>query len=79
MRYNRLMLQSDNTSDEKSIETFYKELFSHVRCIPKNNVLIINGDMNAHTYKSKNNKFYLQNSPNRNEEFSRKWACIPIH
>ena len=35
---------------------------------PKHNVLIIDGDMIVQIRKDKSNKFYLNNSSNRNEE-----------
>ena len=37
-----------DSSDEKDRTTFYNELSSLVRSIPKYNVLIIRGDMNKH-------------------------------
>ena len=36
-----------NASDEKDPDTFYNELSSLVYSIPKHNILIIKGDMNA--------------------------------
>ena len=44
------------------------ELSSLIHSIPKHNVLIIGGDMNAQTDKNINNKFCLHNSSNRNGE-----------
>ena len=49
--------------------TFYSELSSLFRHIPKYNVLIISGDMDAHIGKYENNKFCLYNSPNKNGEY----------
>ena len=46
-----------DASDETEIITFYNELSSLVRSIPKHNVLIIDGDMNAQIGKRENNKF----------------------
>ena len=45
-----------NASDEKDLDTFYNELSSLVRWIPKHNVLIIGVDMNTHIGKNENNK-----------------------
>ena len=56
-----------NASDETDLDTFYKELSSLVRSIPKHNVLIIGRDMNAEIGKNIN-KFNLHNSSNRNGE-----------
>ena len=36
-----------NANDEKSLDTFYNELSSLVHSIPKYNILIIGGDINA--------------------------------
>ena len=36
-----------NVSEETELVTFYDELFSLVRDIPKHNELVIGGDMNA--------------------------------
>ena len=36
-----------NANDETYIITFYNELYSHFRHIPKHNVLMIGADMNA--------------------------------
>ena len=38
---------STNASDETDLDTFYNELSSLVHSIPKHNILIIGGDMNA--------------------------------
>ena len=57
-----------NTSDETDLDTFYNELSSLVRSIPKHHVLMIEGDMNAQMGKNVNNKFSLHNSSNRNGE-----------
>ena len=58
-----------NASDEIDFTTFYNELFFHVRSIPKHNVLIIGGGMNAQIGKDESNKFCLPNSLNRNGEY----------
>ena len=54
--------------DEKDLDTFYNELSSLVPSIPKHNVLIIGGDINAQIGKNENSKFSLHSSSNRNEE-----------
>ena len=55
-------------NDEKDLDTFYNKLSSLVRSIPKHNVLIIGGDINAKISKNENNTFSEHNSWNRNEE-----------
>ena len=45
---------------------FYDELSSLVRSIPKHNVLVIGGDMNAQIGENGNNKYSLHNTSNRN-------------
>ena len=55
-----------NVSDETDLIIFYNELSSLILSIPKRNVLIIGGDMNAQIGKNVNNKFSLHNSSNRN-------------
>ena len=42
---------STKTNDENDLDTFYNELSSLFRSIPKHNILIIGGDM-----KNENNK-----------------------
>ena len=54
-----------NVSEENEIVTFYDELSSLVRSIPKHNMLVIGGDMNAQIGKNRNNKYSLHMS-NRN-------------
>ena len=58
-----------NTRDKRDIITFCNELSSLVRHIPKHNVLIISGDMNAHIVKEENDKFCLHNLVNKNLEY----------
>ena len=53
-------------SDETELVTFYEELSSLVRSIPKHNLLVIGGDMNAQIGKNRNNKYSLHNTLNRN-------------
>ena len=55
-----------NVSEETDLIVFYDELSSLVRSIPKQNVLVIGGDMKAQIGKNVNHKFSLHNSPNRN-------------
>ena len=57
-----------NASDETDLITFYNELSSLVRSIPKHNVLIIGGDLNSRISKNKNNIFSLSNLSDRNGE-----------
>ena len=58
---------STNARDESDITLFYNGLSSFIRNIPKHNILIIAGDMNAKIGKDENN-FYLHNLLNRNGE-----------
>ena len=55
-----------NVSEETELVTFYDELSSLVRSIPKHNLLVIGGDMNAQIGKNGNNKYSLHNTSNRN-------------
>ena len=55
-----------NVSEETELVAFYGELSSLVRSIPKHNVLVIGGDMNAQIGKNGNNKYSLHNTSNRN-------------
>ena len=55
-----------NVSVETEVVTFYEELSSLVRSIPKHNLLVIGGDLNAQIGKNKNNKYSLHNTSNRN-------------
>ena len=57
-----------NASDKLDIITFCDGLSSLAQHIPRHNVLIIGGDMNAQIGKHENNKFNLNNLPNRNSE-----------
>ena len=54
-----------NISEETDFIAFYDELSSLVRSIPKHNVLVIGGDMNAQIGKNVNQKSSLHNSSNR--------------
>ena len=55
-----------NVNEETELIAFYDELSSLVRSIPKHNVLVICGNMNAQIGKNGNHKFSLHNSSNRN-------------
>ena len=55
-----------NVSEETELVTFYEELSSLVRSIPKHNLLVIGGDMNAQIRKNRNSKYSLHNTSNRN-------------
>ena len=59
-----------NVSEETELIAFYDELSSLVRNIPKHNVLVIGGDMNAQIRKNRNHKYSLHNSSNRNEHLT---------
>ena len=50
----------------KKLIAFYDELSSLVRSIPKHNVLVIGGDMNAQIGKNGKHKYNQHNSSNRN-------------
>ena len=53
-------------SEETELVAFYDELSSLVRSIPKHNVLVTGGDMNAQIGKNGNNKYSIRNTSNRN-------------
>ena len=55
-----------NVSEETELDAFYDELSSLVRSIPKHNVLVIGGDMNAQIGKNGNNRHSFHNTSNRN-------------
>ena len=55
-----------NISEETELIAFYDELSSLVRSIPKHNVLVIGGDMNAQIGKNGNHKYSLHNSSIKN-------------
>ena len=63
-----------NASDETDIITFYNELSSLVRHIPKYGVLTSGEDMNAQMGKDKNNKICLHNFSNRNGEYQANFS-----
>ena len=55
-----------NISEKTERIAFYNELSPLVRNIPKHNVLVISGDMNAQIGKNGNHKYSLHNSSNKN-------------
>ena len=55
-----------NVSEETELVAFYDELSSLVCSIPKHNILVIGGDMNAQIGKNGNNRYSLHNTSNRN-------------
>ena len=55
--------------DETDITTFNNELPYLSRHFPKQNVVIIDGDMNIQIGKNKNNEFRLHNQQKRNGEY----------
>lgn len=59
-----------NVSDKQEILNFYDELSAIVRSIPKHNLLVIGGDMNAHIGREDNkHKFSFHDGTNRNGEY----------
>ena len=58
--------------------TFYNELSSFARHIPKINVQIIGGDMNTQIGKNVNNKFGFYKISNRNGEYSTDFSSKSI-
>ena len=55
-----------SVSEETELVAFYDELSTLVHSIPKHNVLVIGGDMNAQIRKNGNSKYSLHNESNRN-------------
>ena len=55
-----------NVTEETELVAFYDELSTLVHSIPKHNLLIIGGDMNAQIRKNGNNKYSQHNTSNRN-------------
>ena len=58
-----------NIIEETKLATFYDELSSLVRSIPKYNLLNIGRDMNAQIGKIRHNKYRLHNTSNRNGQY----------
>ena len=63
-----------NDCDETELITFYNTLSYLVNSIPKHNVLIIGGDMNAQIGKDENHRFSLHDSSNRNGEHLKNFS-----
>ena len=59
-------IRTNSDSEETDLIIFYNGLSSLVHSIPKHNVCLIGGDMNAQIDKNVNHKFSLHNSSNRN-------------
>ena len=57
-----------NVSEETELVAFYDELSSLVSSIPKHNMLVTGGYMNAPIEKNGNNKYSLHNTSNRNRK-----------
>ena len=57
-----------HVSEETDLIAFYDELSSLVLSIPKHNVFVMGGDMNAQIGQNVNHKFSLHNLSNRNRE-----------
>ena len=55
-----------NVNEEIELVTYYDELSSLVRSIPKHNVLVIGGNINGQIGRNRNNKYSLHNTSNRN-------------
>ena len=55
-----------NLSEETELITLYDKLSSLVRSIPKHNIPVMGGDMNAKIRKNGNHKYSLHNLSNRN-------------
>ena len=58
-----------NITEEQEVIAFYDDLSSLVRSIPKHNVLIIAGDLNAQVGHSQQHKFTFHDTSNRNGEY----------
>ena len=71
-----------NVSEETVLVTFYDELSPILCSIPKHNMLVIGGDINAQIGKNGNNKYSLHNTSNRNGQHLRDFmienrlACL---
>ena len=74
-----------NVSEETELVTFYDELSSLVRSIPKHNMLVFGGDINAQIGKNGNKKYSLHNTSNRNGQhltdfmIENRLACLNIN
>ena len=75
--YTTIIFCFSPTNDETDIITFENKLSNLVGHIPKYNVLIMGGDMDAQIGKDTYNKFCLHNSPNRNSRFlTQEWTSM---
>ena len=66
---NHLLLSPADSNNKTDINTFYNKLSSFVQHIPKHNILIIGGDMNAQEDNDRNNDFFLEKSSIKNGEY----------
>ena len=58
-----------NIADEQEVIDFYNDLSSFIRSVPKHNVLIISGGLNAQTGQSIHHKSTCHRTSNRNGEY----------
>ena len=74
-----------NVSDNQEIELFYTRLSSLIRQIPKHNVLIIGGDLNAHLRQESGYKYTYHQTTNRNGQMLKDYLqennmiCLNTH
>ena len=54
---------------EEDVSTFYHELSSLVREVPKHKIFIIGGDMNSHIVCSEDHIFLFHSTSNRNGQY----------
>ena len=77
-----IVSSSTNASGGMDIVKFYSQLSSFVWYIPKYNVLIIDGDMNAYLGKDGNDKFCLHISSKRNRDYQAEFYSgtgLPVY
>ena len=58
-----------NIADEQEVIDFYNDLSSLIRSVPKHNVLVIGGDLNAEIGQNIHHKFTYHFTSNRNGEY----------
>ena len=68
-----------SVSEETELVAFCDELSSLVRSIPKHNLLVIGGDMNAQIAKNGNNKYSLHKIWETLHYFRKIFVCIYIY
>ena len=74
-----------NVSNEDEVESFYHELSSLTRQVPKHNILILGGDFNAHLGQADSFKYAYHLQTNRNGEMLKdflnenKLLCLNIN